>query len=160
MKQTHKQTLIKKTIKEWKRALSYGWNSCHEHETFRTESYTKRKGGGGRGCTKLNENKVKIRITSKKRFKKVFEKMNNNNQWVRSEWQEMNMKMKKWMRMTKHVNNMKNHIHQVLFLKSFTNTIYKTTSTNRKVKLSMKSQGILCSWRRRLCTNNCCTMLP
>jgi hypothetical protein len=36
--------------------------------------------GGGGGCTKLNKNKVKTRITSKKWFRKVFEKMNNNNQ--------------------------------------------------------------------------------
>jgi hypothetical protein len=32
------------------------------------------RGGGGRGCTKLNENKVKIRITSKKWFKKYLKR--------------------------------------------------------------------------------------
>lgn len=35
---------------------------------------------GGGGCTKLSENKVKTRITSKKWFRKVFEKMSDNNQ--------------------------------------------------------------------------------
>jgi hypothetical protein len=38
------------------------------------------RGGGGGGCTKLSEKKVKTRITSKKWFRKVFEKMSNNNQ--------------------------------------------------------------------------------
>jgi hypothetical protein len=60
----------------------------------------------------------------------------------------------------KNVNNNEKTHPPSSILKSFTNTIYKTTSTIKKVKWSMRIGGNLSSWRRRLCTNNCCTMLP